>query len=619
MLTDNHRKREVPEYLQKIGWTLLGTLLLLGAGLYNGYPLVTSDTGTYIMSGFKPYIPADRPVVYGLFVRHSSMFSSFWFTIIAQSLILSYVLWQVLNLFSSASLGRTSRLAIILLLVFFTGISWYSSQLMPDIFTAIGILAMAVFLFSEVNLFRDILLSIFVVASSLMHNSNLLLNTMLVVLAFLFAIRQKLFREGIIRKRRMIVLFSLMVASWLIAPAVNYLIGDSYRLTGTPHAFLVGKTIENGTMDRYLKAHCDSIVMKTLPDSGLYHIFAKHSDKFLDVESQSFRNGARLHQWEFLNASNQQFYILKVSKGYYKIISKNSNKCLEVPLKDTAKLGAILVQNIYSGTDNQLFSFKKIDWQDYWMIANKASNLQVDIAGLSTENGAFATQWTYTGADNQQFAIARVPGCLCLFKDKLPNTAIRFLWEPNSVFAKTGGWSRSKDEYNSILRSIYLSPRYLGSNVGNAILSTLEQLTRIEIGDGFGGYDEKSAPSTAIDATIKSDLKPFSNSRENRWSLNLTEANNRQYMLMVFSLIVLVCFFRISKLRRTISDKFRLFIYFSFLAIVLNAFVTGAMANVLDRLQCRVVWFIPMIAFILLFNVLSPYLKKIISERVTDK
>jgi len=46
----------------------IGTLILSLIGLYNGYPLVYSDTGTYIYSGFDKFIPLGRPVTYGLFL-----------------------------------------------------------------------------------------------------------------------------------------------------------------------------------------------------------------------------------------------------------------------------------------------------------------------------------------------------------------------------------------------------------------------------------------------------------------------------------------------------------------------------------------------------------------------
>lgn len=595
--------------MKKIFWTLLVTLLLIGAALYNGYPLVTSDSGTYILSGFKNYIPADRPIVYGLFIRHASLAVSLWFAIIFQSLILSYLLWLTLNEFANSFVGRTSKFLIIVFLVLFTGISWYSSQIMPDIFTSIGLLAMALLLISSGSLLKKILLSIFLIGAALIHNSNILIFSSIVLLVLPFAIITKAFQNNIIKTSRFILVFILILSSWFLAPTINYTISGEFKTTGTPHAFLLAKFIENGIVDRYLEENCDNSLITTMPDSGLYYINAKHSDKFLDVENVSKKSGATIHQWFFLGAENQQFYIIKVANGYYKIISKNSYKCIEVAENDTASAGTPIIQNDYKGKDNQLFSFKNLDNKDCWFILNKKSGNPIEIAGISTDNGAIVRQWNFTGEKNQQFRIVKYPDCLCLYKDSLPNSAIAFLWYPNSVFSKTGAWAWSEKEYKKILSNLLFSPKYIGSIIGDAFISTAEQLTRIDIGDGICGYDKNSSPYIAIEKCLKYEIKPFSNSKENRWLLNFTEINKRHFWLIIISLIVIVCFLRISEFRKNINQKFVVFIYFSFAAIVCNAFVTGALANVLDRLQCRIVWFIPMIAFLLLFNYFIPILK----------
>lgn len=59
-------------YLKQFGWIIFGAFIIAFVGLFNGYPLVYSDTGTYIYSGFDRFIPADRPIVYGLFLKFFS-------------------------------------------------------------------------------------------------------------------------------------------------------------------------------------------------------------------------------------------------------------------------------------------------------------------------------------------------------------------------------------------------------------------------------------------------------------------------------------------------------------------------------------------------------------------
>ena len=60
---------------------LIFNLILIGIGIFfllipafaNGFPIMFSDVGAYIGSGFSKTVPIDRPIVYGLFIRQISM------------------------------------------------------------------------------------------------------------------------------------------------------------------------------------------------------------------------------------------------------------------------------------------------------------------------------------------------------------------------------------------------------------------------------------------------------------------------------------------------------------------------------------------------------------------
>ena len=65
----------------------IGIFFLLIPSVANGFPILFSDVGTYIASGFNKFVPIDRPIIYGLFLRHTSLAHSLWFVIISQALI----------------------------------------------------------------------------------------------------------------------------------------------------------------------------------------------------------------------------------------------------------------------------------------------------------------------------------------------------------------------------------------------------------------------------------------------------------------------------------------------------------------------------------------------------
>ena len=169
-----------------------GTLILLIIGLYNGFPLVYSDTGTYIYSGFDKFIPNDRPITYGLFLRFFCFNYSLWFVILVQNFLTSFVIYETLKMFKIKNLNFVLLfIGILTFLMLFTGISWYSNQIMPDFFTPLIILLICLLVLGEnQSLFKKIIFSIILIYSLTTHFSNLLIGLslimLLIILKFVF-------------------------------------------------------------------------------------------------------------------------------------------------------------------------------------------------------------------------------------------------------------------------------------------------------------------------------------------------------------------------------------------------------------------------------------------------
>ena len=67
-------------------WPLLLPLpLLLWPALLNGYPIVFSDTGTYLSQAIHLYLGWDRPAFYSLFMIALHMTLTTWPVVLAQA------------------------------------------------------------------------------------------------------------------------------------------------------------------------------------------------------------------------------------------------------------------------------------------------------------------------------------------------------------------------------------------------------------------------------------------------------------------------------------------------------------------------------------------------------
>jgi hypothetical protein len=145
------------------------SFLLLIPALYNGFPLVYGDSASYLL-GHTPY----RSVGYYIFNRIFDMKVSPWPGVVLQSLIVSWTIWQ----FASALFDITDFPRMFLLAVFLTvgtSLPWFVSWIMPDIFTALMIIALVLLCFAQDALSRlsKIILVMLIGMALPFHHANL--------------------------------------------------------------------------------------------------------------------------------------------------------------------------------------------------------------------------------------------------------------------------------------------------------------------------------------------------------------------------------------------------------------------------------------------------------------
>jgi hypothetical protein len=201
---------------------------------------------------------------------------------------------------------------------------------------------------------------------------------------------------------------------------------------------------------------------------------------------------------------------------------------------------------------------------------------------------------------------------LCKYKDEIPTSAVGFLWNESSPFYKTGGWIDSKEEYNKLINAIFSDPRYWKFLFFDFTKQTFKQFFTFSPGTIIS-HRENTPPFWEIEGKMKHELNEYRNSTQFVQGYDISFLERRQLFLFYFSLIIIiVCVFTTYFYSaNTFGVKG---IVFLFLMLFINAFVCGALANVVDRLQGRVVWIIPVFAIIISVNYLAetkfPQLKK---------
>lgn len=229
---------------------IVGALLFMTDAFYNGFPILYSDTSTYIASGMQLETPFDRPITYGLFLRAASLNGiTLWTVVFFQCLVLSYVIFETVKLLVGEKNYLRNGLLICLFLALFTGVSWTASQLMPDIYTAIAFLLFLLIVLGTYSRNKLIFLYFLYLVAIAMHMSHILLFSALLVLTYLAKkkIVPELRLKGIGIKS--IVLFSLTLAA---------IVTMGSAMSKSKHVFLMGGMVEKGILKQYLDDNCAS-------------------------------------------------------------------------------------------------------------------------------------------------------------------------------------------------------------------------------------------------------------------------------------------------------------------------------------------------------------------------
>ena len=258
---------------------IITIVFLILPALQNGYPLVFSDTGTYIYSGYDKFVPVDRPVGYGLFIYlFGKLITSLWVIVTLQTIFIIGVCHLFIRLFIPAK--RTFHITCLLLisLSLLTGVSNYNSIIIPDIFTPLLLLSTAIILFyNRVSIISKILLALLIIFSVASHFSNLML-AFGVVLFFPLISFTLHFRIQKVNLKKLILAATILLISWIAVPVIHYIHGKEFVWSRAKNVIIMGRFMESGVLKKYLNDKC--------PDSN--------------IPLCDYRDKMKLHAYEFL-------------------------------------------------------------------------------------------------------------------------------------------------------------------------------------------------------------------------------------------------------------------------------------------------------------------------------
>ena len=243
------------KFRERLDWLLVPAMiaLLLWPALWNGFPLIFPDTGGYLLRPLEGTLALGRSAVYGTFLA-AGLPLDFWPNVLIQAAGTVFVIRVLLR---THGLGGRPWLAVILVvaLTAFTGLPWYVSLLMPEIWAGWAVLALYLLAFRRDALGRVEMLTlgamiVFAIAS---HMATLALCLGLIVCFALIRFAGPYIRMP---RPRLGVAATALVAGALLCPTANYLIADEFAFTPGGTTFVFGRLVQDGLITRYLDEHC---------------------------------------------------------------------------------------------------------------------------------------------------------------------------------------------------------------------------------------------------------------------------------------------------------------------------------------------------------------------------
>jgi hypothetical protein len=196
----------------------------------------------------------DRPVFYSLWLAAGHLiFPTYWFAVVAQSLITSLLIRWVMMAHGIRRLDSFHCLVCSGLAVA-TGICWQTGRIMPDAFTAPMALSFYLLFFArgKIGRAREEFTTLILVFCLLVHYSHMAI--LLAALLCLWAGGAVAGRTLFPRPRWRIV-GSVLVAVSLTVFA-NQSLGLGYLYSKNPYAFLLSRMVRDGSVAAFLDKNC---------------------------------------------------------------------------------------------------------------------------------------------------------------------------------------------------------------------------------------------------------------------------------------------------------------------------------------------------------------------------
>lgn len=181
---------------------------------------------------------------------------------------------------------------------------------------------------------------------------------------------------------------------------------------------------------------------------------------------------------------------------------------------------------------------------------------------------------------------------LCVYLDQMPMSTTDFLWSSIGPFKTLGRMGLRNEGEEIIKRTIEEFPLW---TLGSAVWNTYRQLLCVHTGTYLSREALGPFPTDNIKAVYPNDFSAYLNSKQNQGELSRLRRLDSLHMIAIVTSVIICVLIAIVAASRRRWLPVELLITVA-TAILLNAFVSGAVSEPQDRYGSRVIWMLPLVA-----------------------
>lgn len=240
--------------LKTIAVVAFSSVLMSWVAIFNGAPLVFSDTMSYAVAALRREVPGMYSVFYSVLILPLHQGVSLWPVVFAQAAMMAHFLYLVVRCTSDGRVGTRQLLLIIVALCILTSLPWITGEILPDVFTSVVMLGTFLLAFCRDRLGRGeicyvVALTTIAITTHLSH-VPIALGLVLLAPALQFLLGAK------IRLRRIMLLGGILSVAIGSMLAVNWVNSGTAVFAGNSNVFLLAKWIDEGPALTFLQKAC---------------------------------------------------------------------------------------------------------------------------------------------------------------------------------------------------------------------------------------------------------------------------------------------------------------------------------------------------------------------------